>query len=152
MRCLGIDYGAKRIGLSYGDELGVATPLPALNQADAEARWRALTAVVEQRRITDFVVGFPVNMDETIGPKAKEVEKFAEKLKAAFSLPVHLIDERLTSYAAEETIPKSKRRDVRASGLIDSRAATLILQDYLDHFVRPSETDGTEEEGEDEVR
>jgi putative holliday junction resolvase len=132
MRCLGIDYGTKRIGLSYGDELGVATPLPALLEADPAKRWAALAAVVKQRRLTDIVVGHPLNMDDTAGPKAREAEAFAARLRAEFGLPVHLVDERLTSYEAESSIPKSKRREVRASGLIDSRSATLILQDYLD--------------------
>ena len=70
-------------------------------------------------------------MDGTVGFKAKEVDAFAARLRAEVKLPVHLVDERLTSYEAESTIAKSKRRDVRASGIIDSRAATLILQDYL---------------------
>lgn len=131
MRFLGIDYGSRRIGLSYGDDLGVATPLPALTEADLEKRWSALTAVILQRRITDLVIGYPFNMDDTVGFKAKEVDAFAAKLKAQFHLPIHLVDERLTSYEAESTIAKSKRRDVRASGIIDSRAATLILQDLL---------------------
>jgi putative holliday junction resolvase len=131
MRCLGIDYGSRRIGLSYGDELGVATPLPALTDADEAKRWIALAAVVKQRRATDLVVGHPLNMDDSVGAKAKEVEAFAERLKKEFGLPVHLVDERLTSYEAEASIAKSKRRDVRASGIIDSRAATLILQDYF---------------------
>jgi putative Holliday junction resolvase len=132
MRYLGIDYGSKRIGLSYGDEIGVATPLPALVDADAAKRWVALTAVAKARRITDFVLGYPFNMDNSVGFKAKEVDVFAAKLKAEFGLPVHLVDERLTSYEAEETIPKAKRREVRASGLVDSRAATIILQDFFE--------------------
>jgi putative Holliday junction resolvase len=132
MRCLGIDYGTRRIGLSYGDELGVATPLPALVQAEAGPRWTALGEVVRQRRITDLVIGYPFNMDGSAGFKAKEVDAFVARLRAEFSLPVHLVDERLTSYEAESTIAKAKRRDVRASGLVDSRAATIILQDYLD--------------------
>jgi putative Holliday junction resolvase len=132
MRCLGIDHGARRIGLSFGDELGVATPLPAIVETDPIKRRAALALVVRQRRITDLVVGHPLNMDDTAGPKAKEVEKFAEELRAELGLPVHLIDERLTSYEAESTIAKAKRREVRASGIIDSRAATLILQDFLD--------------------
>ena len=70
-------------------------------------------------------------MDDMPGAKAKEVEAFAARLRAEFGLPVHLVDERLTSYEAESTIAKSKRREVRASGIIDSRAATLILQDFL---------------------
>jgi putative Holliday junction resolvase len=132
MRCLGIDWGERRIGLSYGDEIGVATPLAALIDADAQKRWAELGKIVRQRRITDLVLGYPLNMDETEGFKAKEVEAFARKLEAEFSLPVHLVDERLTSYEAESSIPKSKRREVRASGLIDSRAATIILQDFLE--------------------
>ena len=141
MRCLGIDPGTRRIGLAYGDALGVAVPLPALTQADAAARDAALAGVVRARRITDLVLGLPLNMDDTAGPKAKEVEAFAEKLGAEFGLPVHLIDERLTSYEAESTIAKSKRRDVRASGIVDSRAATLILQDYLDQILPPPEAE-----------
>ena len=131
MRCLGIDYGTRRIGLSYGDELGVATPLPALTELDPAKRWQALVALVGQRRITDLVLGYPLNMDDSVGFKAKEVEAFATRLRAEVKLPVHLVDERLTSYEAESTISKSKRRDVRASGIIDSRSATLILQDFL---------------------
>ena len=131
MRFLGIDYGSRRIGLSFGDDLGVATPLPALVETDPEKRWTSLAAVIAQRRITDLVLGYPLNMDDTAGFKAKEVAQFAARLREQFKLPVHLVDERLTSYEAESTIPRSKRRDVRASGIIDSRAATLILQDYL---------------------
>jgi putative Holliday junction resolvase len=70
-------------------------------------------------------------MDDSAGPKAREAEALAEKLRAALGLPVHLIDERLTSHEAESTIPPAKRRALRAGGIVDSRAATLILQDYL---------------------
>lgn len=136
-RFLGIDLGTRRIGLAYGDELGVATPLPALTQADPAARWAALLAVVRERRATDLVLGHPLNMDDTAGPKAKEAEAFAAKLRAALGLPVHLVDERLTSAEAEASIPKKNRRAVRASGIIDSRAATLILQDFLNEKFPP---------------
>jgi putative Holliday junction resolvase len=135
MQCLGIDFGTKRIGLAGGDDIGVATPLPALVENDPERRWTSLLAVVKSRRITDLVLGYPFNMDGTVGFKAKEVEAFAERLKRETGLPVHLVDERLSSYEAEETIPKGKRRQVRASGLIDSRAATIILQDFLNEKI-----------------
>jgi putative Holliday junction resolvase len=142
MRFLGIDYGTRRIGLSLGDELAVATPLPALTDATDEKRWAALVAVVRQRRITEFVVGLPLNMDDSEGSKAKEARAFAARLQAEFALPVHLVDERLTSYEAEATIAKAKRRDVRGSGIIDSRSATLILQDYLNlRFPPPNESE-----------
>ena len=137
MRCLGIDYGTRRIGLAFGDELGVATPLPALVDPDPAKRWAALLAAARQRRVTDLVIGYPLNMDDSAGPKAREAEALAQRLRAELSLPVHLIDERLTSYEAESTIAKSKRREVRASGAIDSRAATLILQDFLNQKIPP---------------
>jgi putative holliday junction resolvase len=137
MRCLGIDYGTKRVGLAQGDDIGVATPLPALTEADPAVRWTRLGEIIRQRRITDLVLGFPYNMDGTVGFKAKEVEAFAAQLREAHGLPVHLVDETLTSYAAESTVPKKARRDVRDSGLIDSRAACLILQDFLDQKFPP---------------
>jgi putative Holliday junction resolvase len=142
MRCLGIDYGTKRVGLAHGDEIGVATPLPALTDADEAARWTKLGEVIRQRRITDLVLGYPYNMDGSVGFKAKEVDAFAAKLKAAFGLPVHLIDETLTSSEAESSIAKKDRRAVRASGLVDSRAACLILQDYLDQKFPPQISEG----------
>ncbi len=132
MRCLGIDYGAKRIGLAHGDEIGVATPLPAVIEPAGEARWMKIGEAIKARRITDVVVGYPYNMDGSIGFKAKEVDAFVAELKTRFGLPVHLVDETLTSYAAESSIKKKDRRGVRDSGLIDSRAATIILQDFLD--------------------
>jgi putative Holliday junction resolvase len=137
MRCLGIDYGTRRSGLSFGDTLGVATPLPALVQAAPEQRWTALVEIVRQRRITELVLGYPFNMDGTAGFKAKEVDAFAAKLKTEFGLPVHFVDERLTSYEAESSIAKAKRREVRAGGLVDSRAATIILQDHLNQKIPP---------------
>src|SRR5271170_6305344 len=132
MHCLGIDHGTRRIGLSYGDEIGVATPLPALVFPDAARKWAGIAAMIKERKITDIVLGHPLNMDGSSGPKALEVEEFARRLRLEFSLPVHLVDERLTSHEAESTIAPSRRRAVRKSGLIDSRAATLILQDFLD--------------------
>ena len=144
MRCLGIDYGTRRIGLATGDELGLASPLPALTQANPDDRWQALLQVIHQQRITDLVLGHPLNMDDSIGPKAREVERFAEVLRSATALPVHLVDERLTSHVAESTIPKQHRRDVRGSGMIDSRAAALILQDFLDQRFPPPLPEETE--------
>lgn len=138
MRCLGIDYGAKRLGLSHGDEVGVAVPLPALTDVATVGPWERLGKLIKERRITDLVVGYPYNMDGSVGFKAKEVDAFVAQLKERFGLPVHLVDETLTSYAAESSIKKKDRRDVRDSGLIDSRAAALILQDFLDQQQPPA--------------
>lgn len=132
VRFLGIDHGTKRIGLAYGDDIGVATPLPAIASEDQSKQWAGLAAVLRDRRITEVVLGHPLNMDGSAGPKALEVEAFAGRIRSEFGLPVHLVDERLTSYEAESTIPPERRRAVRKTGLVDSRAATIILQDFLD--------------------
>lgn len=137
MRFLGIDYGTRRIGLAAGDELGIATPMPALVEAEPAARRRALAAVVKTRRIDEIVLGHPLNMDGTAGFKAKEIEAFAEELRAEFGLPVHLVDERLTSHIAESGMNQKQLREIRAKGIIDSRAAAVILQDYLDQRFPP---------------
>jgi putative Holliday junction resolvase len=140
MRFLGVDPGSRRLGLAYGDDLGVATPLAALVDADPGRSWAAFGKIVRDRKITDIVLGLPLNMDGSAGPKAAEASALAERLRAEFGLPVHLADERLTSYEAESTLPPSKRRALRASGIVDSRAATLLLQDYLAERFPPQES------------
>ncbi len=142
MRFLGIDHGSKRIGLAVGDELGLASPAPALTQSEPAARWDALLEQIRQRRVDELVVGYPLNMDDSIGPKAREVEAFADRLREATGLPLHLVDERLTSHTAEASLPRHQLRDLRASGIIDSRAAAIILQDYLDQRFPPPLPEG----------
>ena len=137
MRVLGIDYGERRIGLAYGDEVGVATPLNAAVQATREERLSAIGEVVRQRRIERLVVGYPYNMDGTVGFKAREVDAFIAILEGRFHLPVERVDETLTSVAAQGAVKNKKRnlaatRKTRATGEIDSSSAAIILQDYLD--------------------
>jgi putative Holliday junction resolvase len=146
MRFLGIDYGAKRWGLSHGDELGLATPLPAAIEPALEGRFAHLAREISARRITDLVVGYPYNMDGTVGPKAREVDAFIAELESRFRLPVHRVDERLTTHHVEtQARAKAKRnartpaarRAARATGETDSRAAAVILQDFLDARLGP---------------
>ncbi len=137
MRFLGIDYGTRRIGLAAGDELGIATPLPALVVAELAGRRRALAEVIRQRRIEEIVLGYPLNMDGSAGFKAKEMEALAVELREEFGLKVNLVDERLTSHIAEQGMNQKQLREIRAKGIVDSRAAAVILQDYLDQRFPP---------------
>ena len=135
MRCLGLDYGERRIGLSYGDELGVATPLPAIVADDRTNRILEIESVVKERRATDLVVGYPLNMDGTAGFKVREVDRFIRELSDRTGLPVHRVDERLTSHEAAAHLPKGRDDEMRRSGCVDSMAAALILQDFLDQHL-----------------
>lgn len=150
MNYLGIDYGEKRVGLSYGDELGLASPLPAAVEPTKAERLRHIEQVIKERGVAEIVIGHPLNMDGTVGFKAKEVEKFVETLKKRFALPVHLVDERLTSYEVETQLKEKKRKASRASGVVDSLAATLILQDFLDRQFPPLQPNPYEEEEDDD--
>lgn len=138
MRCLGIDYGERRIGLSYGDELGVAVPLAAATEPTAEARLARVAQLARERRATDLVVGYPYNMDGSIGFKAREVDAFIEKLVAHAPLPVHRVDERLSTRTATEHMSKRRDDEMRRSGKIDSMAACVILQDFLNQHLPPA--------------
>jgi putative Holliday junction resolvase len=148
MRCLGIDYGEKRIGLAWGDELGVATPLPAAVEAGLDERMEHLAGLVAERRPTDIIVGYPYNMDGSVGFKAKEVDGFIADLERRFSLPVHRVDERLTSHRMESELGLTgrKERELRKTGIVDSGAAAIILQDWLDMRLPPAPPEYFEED------
>jgi putative holliday junction resolvase len=127
--CLGIDYGTKRMGLAWADELGIALPLKTIPGVNSQVCWDELRQVVEERRVSRFVVGYPLHMDGSVGKRAKEVDQFVSRLEDEFDLPVSKVDERLTSLAAEEALgKKAKPKD----GKIDATAASLILKDFLD--------------------
>lgn len=132
MNYLGIDWGEKRIGLAFADEIGIALPLPAAVAASKKARLRQIESTIEARGVDALVVGYPLNMDGTVGFKAREVDGFIDELEKRFHLPVHRIDERLSSHSVEQGLKGQKRKPSRQSGEIDSRAAALILQDFIE--------------------
>jgi putative Holliday junction resolvase len=129
---LGIDYGTKRIGLAWADDLLISLPAGAIPGVKEHGCWAALSHQVGLRSITEFVVGYPVHMDGTVGERAREVDRFIDELKHHFDLPVHRVDERLTSLSARETVGgKSSKKGSDKSGRVDSTAACLILRDFL---------------------
>lgn len=132
---LGIDYGTKRIGLAWADELGISLPLESIPGVDLDDCWKELGRVVGERKINEFVVGYPIHMDGEVGKRANEVDLFINKLSETFELPVHKVDERLTTVAAAESLSlktKGKKSGKFADGRIDATAASLILRDFLE--------------------
>lgn len=134
---LGIDYGTKRIGLSYADDLGMAFPLPAAVDADLDNRLVQIQKEITRLRVTHLILGYPLSLEGEKTKKCYEVDDFAEELKKRFNLPIELIDEGLTSQAADNISHNKKpknsheRTQQRKSGERDSRAAAILLQDYL---------------------
>lgn len=132
MNYLGIDWGEKRIGLAFADDVGIAMPLPAAVAASKKERMRHIEKMLTQRKAEELVVGYPLNMNGTVGFKAKEVDEFIGELEKRFRLPIHRIDERLSSHSVEQGFKGQKKKPSRQSGEIDSRAAALILQDFIE--------------------
>ncbi len=132
MNYLGIDWGEKRIGLAHADEIGIAMPLPAAVAPSKKERLQHIERMIKERRIHELVVGYPLNMNGSVGFKAKEVDVFIEEIEKRFRLPVHRIDERLSSHSVEQGLKGRKKKPDRKSGEIDSRAAALILQDFIE--------------------
>jgi putative Holliday junction resolvase len=132
MNLLGIDWGEKRIGLAFADELGLAYPLPAAIARSQKMRLQQIEQLIEDRKIDAIVVGYPINMNGSVGFKAQQVDAFIKLLEGRFRLPVHRIDERLSSHAVEQGLRAQKKQVDRRSGEVDSLAASLILQDYVE--------------------
>ncbi|MFN7340681.1 MAG: Holliday junction resolvase RuvX [Opitutia bacterium] len=134
---LGIDYGERRIGLSHGDDLGFAFALPAALEPEPEARLARIAQEIERRRVTDLVVGYPLRLDGSRSRTTDAADRFIATLEQRFRLPIHRVDESLSSAAAEDALARRKprspqeRRSQQRDGQVDSRAAQVILQDFL---------------------
>lgn len=136
---LGLDIGRKRIGVAGCDRLGLSvtelTTLEGLPFADIVAR---LQALVDARQVDTLVVGLPYSMDGSLGKQARKVQGFAQRLSTALGLPIEYVDERLTSYQAEQMLWSAGKSPVRHKALVDQKAAAIILQQWLDQKSPPS--------------
>ena len=137
---LGLDIGHRRIGVAGCDRLGMlVTELTTLQGKSFQAVVEALRALIEQRQVTLLVIGMPYTMNGETGKQAKRVRSFAERLSSALQLPVEYVDERLTSFQAEQMLLAEGITPSRNKGLIDRKAAAIILQQWLDQRAqRPS--------------
>lgn len=132
-RILGLDYGSVIIGIALSDELGItAQGLPYLRRSDLGADIDYLAAIVREHGVSRVVVGLPLKMDGSVGPKAREVMEFVEVLRGRLPLPVVTWDERLTTRAAERALREQGARRRKRKRMVDTVAAQLILQSYLD--------------------
>ncbi|MDP8962567.1 MAG: Holliday junction resolvase RuvX [Cyanobacteriota bacterium] len=131
---LGLDVGSKRIGVAGCDGTGlIATGLTTIERTSFDRDVAQMRELVEQRQVQVLVVGLPYSMDGTLGFQARKVQKFAARLATALQLPVEYVDERLTSFEAEELIKAERRSPSRHKALIDRKAAAIILQRWLDN-------------------
>ena len=133
-RCLGVDLGEKRIGISLSDALGwTAGPLAALARIGWKKDLAALRSLILEHEVGRVVVGLPINMDGSTGEMARRTQEFVERFRLTVSIPVETWDERLTTVQAERILLEADLRRDKRRQVIDSMAACLILQGYLDY-------------------
>jgi putative holliday junction resolvase len=143
-RFLGLDHGSRRIGLALADtETGMAFARPALRRRHEERDLAVIAELCQAEGVDLVVIGLPLNMDGSEGPQAAAARSFGDRL-AAIGLEVAYEDERLTSWQAGEQLAATRRRVRRGSGELDSTAARLILQQYLDARHRPGRSEESE--------
>ena len=135
MRYLGLDLGTRTLGLSLSDTtLTIASALKTIrfNEDDYEFLLDELDRVIKEYDITKLILGYPKNMNNTIGEKCELVLKFKEMLETKFNLPVMLQDERLTTVEATNYMIAADISRKKRKKKVDALAANIILQTYLD--------------------
>ncbi|MDU2219352.1 Holliday junction resolvase RuvX [Finegoldia magna] len=132
-RYIGLDVGDRTIGVAISDPfLLTAQSLMTINRKSKIEDIEIINDIIKEKEVSKIIVGLPKNMNNTIGPQAKKVKTFVKELRKHTDLDIEYVDERLTTVSAtrvliEQNVSRKKRKDV-----IDSVAATYILQTYLD--------------------
>ena len=136
MRIMGLDYGSKTVGVAISDPLGITAQGIEIIRREKESKLRQTLARIEtlikEYEVESIVLGFPKNMNNTIGDRAEKSLEFKEMLEKRTGLSVVMWDERLTTVEANRTLMESKVRREDRSKYVDMLAAVYILQGYLD--------------------
>ena len=137
MRIIGLDFGTKTVGVAISDPLMLTAQGVEIIRRKEENKLRKTLArieeLIEEYSVEEIVLGYPKNMNDTIGDRAVQTEEFAEKLERRTGLPVVLWDERLSTVAADKAMIEAGIRREGRKEQIDKVAAVWILQGYLDY-------------------
>lgn len=141
MRVMGLDYGSKTIGVAISDPLGLTAQGIEIIRREEENKLRKslrrIEELIKEYQVEEIVLGFPKNMNNTIGERAEKSLQLKETLERRCKLPVIMWDERLTTVEANRTLMESKVRRENRSKYVDMIAAVFILQGYLDSKATP---------------
>ncbi len=131
LRIMGLDFGSKTIGVAVSDALfWTAQGVKTIRRSNEEIE--ELRKLIQEYEVAEIVIGYPKNMNGTLGPRCALTDEFVERLRAEFGLPVELWDERLSTVAAQRTLLEADMSRSKRKQVIDKMAAVFILQGYLD--------------------
>jgi len=130
---LGVDYGEHRLGLAVGDlALGIAHPLTTLQADSDRMRLQLLEPLMQEWKPVLVVVGLPMHMDDRAHPLGERCRRFAQKLARRFGVEARVLDERLTSHAAEQALAEAGVPVHRRKQVLDQVAAQAILETFFE--------------------
>ncbi|AFM01288.1 RNAse H-fold protein YqgF [Desulfitobacterium dehalogenans ATCC 51507] len=133
MRVMGLDFGERTIGVAVSDAmLLTAQGIKTIRRSKKELE--ELKTILQDYEVDHIVLGYPKNMNGTLGPRAQATEEFAQILKEEFGLPVTLWDERLSTMGAQRSLLEADVSRAKRKQVIDKMAAVFILQGYLDYI------------------
>ena len=134
MRILGLDYGEVRTGVAISDELGfLAHGLESIEHKGSDKKLlERLNEIIKENKVEKIVIGYPLNMNATKGPRVQKTDAFIKKLETTTKLEVIKIDERLTTVSAHRTMTELGVSKDRKKKIVDTISAEYILQMYLD--------------------
>jgi len=134
MVILAVDYGDSRTGVAVCDPLELlASPVGVVNETVMKKTVRKVADLAAEKKAALIVVGYPKNMNATIGERAQKSEKFSVELHKITGIETVLWDERLTTVSAYQALNTTNTRGEKRKAVVDSVAATMILQSYLDY-------------------
>lgn len=140
MRIMGLDFGSKTVGVAISDALQITAQGIETIERKAENKLRQtlarIEALIQEYEVELIVLGFPKNMNNTVGERGEKTLEFKEMLERRSGLPVVLWDERLTTIEASRTLIESDVRRENRKQYVDKIAAVIILQGYLDSLER----------------
>lgn len=130
---MGLDFGERTIGVAVSDALLLtAQGIKTIRRSKKELE--ELKAILQDYEVDQIILGYPKNMNGTLGPRAEATEEFAQVLKGEFELPVTLWDERLSTMGAQRSLLEADVSRAKRKQVIDKMAAVFILQGYLDYL------------------
>lgn len=132
MKCLGMDLGTKTLGLATSDKLGIiASPYKTIRYDDIDLLVNEVVKIIESLHIEKLVLGYPKNMNNSLGFAVERTNNFKKKLESKTNMQIELIDERLSTVEAENILISSDMRRENRKKVIDAVAASVILDTYL---------------------
>ena len=132
-RVIGLDIGTKRIGIALSDPLLItAQPFTTIDRKPEKDAIDQIANIIKEYSVEKIVAGLPLMMNGDFGPQAQDCEEFAKKIEQKTNINVIFVDERLTSFEAEEILKAQKVKYTKDKGKVDMIAASIILQEYLD--------------------